>query len=55
MAPLKEDMDYIFRELIGLSNSKIIFNENDKDIAVDDWKERNKRVPEILEKIGKYI
>jgi hypothetical protein len=53
--PSKQDMEYILPELIGISNSMILFNENNRDIAIDDLKNRKDIIPELIKRIRKYL
>lgn len=53
--PKKEEMEKVLSELIGLSNSIIIYKEEHAEIALTDLEDRKKSIEKVMEIITKYI
>ena len=53
--PSKKDMDFIFSELIGISNSMVIYHEENSEIAIDDFEDRKTQIPKIIEILNEFL
>lgn len=53
--PKKEEMENVLSELIGLSNSIIIYKEEHAEIAKTDLEDRKESIEKVMTIITKYI
>jgi len=53
--PPREDMNFLLRELVGISNSMIIYSETNSETAKEDFEDRKNSIPKIKDVIQKYV
>lgn len=53
--PKKEEMEIVLSELIGLSNSIIIYKEEHAEFAKTDLEDRKENIEKVMDIITKYI
>lgn len=55
LLPTKNEIFFILRELVGISNSMIIYNKVNSETAKEDFKDRTTSIKKIMDIIQKYI